>query len=134
SRIRQRGFEVNLHDLNHDGRLFAGKDEFDRRVRRIKQYARELGCEGFRAGVMYREQEWFDAFEFAYDMSVPNAAHLEPQRGGCCTVMPYFVGSILELPLTTIQDSSLFHVLAEYSIALWKAQIELIRSMHGFIS
>ena len=41
---------------------------------------------------MYREQGWFDAFEFSYDMSVPNAAHLEPQRGGCCTVMPYFVG------------------------------------------
>ncbi len=40
---------------------------------------------------MYREQRWFDAFEFSYDMSVPNAAHLEPQRGGCCTVMPYFL-------------------------------------------
>jgi hypothetical protein len=83
---------------------------------------------------MYREQQWFDAFEFSYDMSVPNAAHLEPQRGGCCTVMPYFVGKILELPLTTTQDYSLFHILGEYSIAKWKAQIDLIREMNGFIS
>ena len=67
-------------------------------------------------------------------MSVPNAAHLEPQRGGCCTVMPYFVGKILELPLTTTQDYSLFHILGEYSIARWMAQIDLIRSMNGFIS
>ena len=67
---------------------------------------------------MYREQEWFDAFEFSYDMSVPNAAHLEPQRGGCCTVMPYFVGDLLELPLTTTQDYSLFHILGDYSISL----------------
>ena len=65
-------------------------------------------------------------FEFSYDMSVPNAAHLEPQRGGCCTVMPYFVGDILELPLTTTQDYSLFHILGEYSTALWKEQIELL--------
>jgi len=132
--LRGRGFEVNLHDLNHDGYLFHNKPEFLSRVARINEYTRELGCQGFRAGAMYREQQWFEAFEFAYDMSVPNAAHLEPQQGGCCTVMPYFVGKILELPLTTVQDYSLFHILGEYSSALWKAQIELIRAMNGFIS
>jgi hypothetical protein len=26
---------------------------------------------------------------FAYDMSIPNVAHLDPQRGGCCTIMPF---------------------------------------------
>ncbi len=55
-------------------------------------------------------------------MSVPNVAHLDPQRGGCCTVMPYFVGDILELPVTTIQDYSLFHILNDYSIDMWKQQ------------
>ena len=76
---------------------------------------------------MYREQEWFDAFDFSFDMSVPNVAHLEPQRGGCCTVMPYFIGDVLELPLTTTQDYSLFHILGDYSTTLWKRQIRLIR-------
>jgi hypothetical protein len=132
--LRQRGFEVNLHDLNHDGSLFADKAEFLRRARRINAYARQFGCDGFRSAVMYREQGWFGAFEFSYDMSVPNAAHLEPQRGGCCTVMPYFVGDILELPLTTIQDYSLFHILNDYSTTLWQEQIRLIRQQHGLIS
>ena len=130
----RRGFEVNLHDLNHDGRLFADKDAFLRHARRINDYTREFGCEGFRSGAMYREQGWFGAFEFSYDMSVPNAAHLEPQRGGCCTVMPYFVGNILELPLTTIQDYSLFHILDDYSTTLWKEQIRVISEHHGLIS
>ena len=134
TRLRQRGFEVNLHDLNHDGLLFADKDEFLQRARRINQYARTFGCEGFRSGVMYREQDWFGAFEFSYDMSVPNAAHLEPQRGGCCTVMPYFNGKILELPLTTVQDYTLFHILNDYSIALWKKQIEMVSQHHGLVS
>jgi hypothetical protein len=67
-------------------------------------------------------------------MSVPNVAHLEPQRGGCCTVFPYFIGSILEIPLTTIQDYSLFHILGEYSVDLWKKQIALIREKHGLVS
>jgi hypothetical protein len=133
-RLRQRGFEVNLHDLNHDGRLFADKDEFLQRAKRINQYAREFGCDGFRSAVVYREQEWFDAFEFLYDMSVPNAAHLEPQRGGCCTVMPYFVGGVLELPLTTAQDYTLFHILNDYSTTLWEQQIRLITQSHGLVS
>ena len=131
--LRRRGFEVNIHDLNHDGYLFHDKPQFLERAAQINRYMRELGCRGFRSGSMYRRQQWFGAFEFSYDMSVPNAAHLEPQRGGCCTVMPYFIGDILELPLTTIQDYSLFHILGDYSLTLWKAQIDLIRAMNGLI-
>ena len=134
ARLRARGFEVNLHDLTHDGRLFANKEAFLRHAQRINEYTREFGCQGFRSGAMYREQDWFQAFEFAYDMSVPNAAHLEPQRGGCCTIMPYFVGNVLELPLTTVQDYSLFHILEDYSTTLWKQQIQTIKSHHGLIS
>jgi hypothetical protein len=132
--IRSRGFEFNVHDINHDGYLFHSKSEFERRARQINHYARKFGARGFRAGSMYRNVEWFKLFEFAYDMSVPNVAHLEPQRGGCCTVMPYFVGDILELPLTTVQDYSVFNILEQYSIELWKKQIELIRNRNGLIS
>jgi hypothetical protein len=67
-------------------------------------------------------------------MSIPNVAHLDPQRGGCCTVMPYFIGDVLELPLTTIQDYTLFHVLNERSINLWKTQIEMILAKNGLAS
>ena len=134
ARLRQRGFEVNLHDLKHDGQLFADKKAFLRQAKRINEYAREFECGGFRSGAMYREQSWYQAFEFSYDMSVPNAAHLEPQRGGCCTVMPYFVGDILELPLTTTQDYSLFHILNDYSTTLWKEQVRVISRHHGLVS
>jgi hypothetical protein len=132
--VRSRGFEVNLHDLNHDGFLFHERGRFLERAAAINQYAHEFQCRGFRSGALYRRQDWFDAFEFSYDMSVPNVAHLEPQGGGCCTVMPYFVGNILELPLTTTQDYSLFHIIGEYSTRLWKLQIDLILAAHGLVT
>jgi len=132
--FRARRFEVNVHDLNHDGCLFREKEEFLRRATMINKYAREFGTQGFRSGAMYRNQNWYDAFEFSIDMSVPSVAHLEPQRGGCCTSMPYFIGDILELPLTTIQDYSLFNILSDYSINIWKQQIELIMQRNGLIS
>jgi hypothetical protein len=83
---------------------------------------------------MYRNQQWSQALEFEYDMSVPTVAHLEPQRGGCCTVFPYAVGKLIELPLTTTQDYALFHFLGKFSIDLWQRQIEIIRQNHGLIS
>ena len=132
--IRGRGFEFNIHDLNHDGHLFKEKTEFLRRAKKINEYVKKYGARGFRSGAMYRNQDWYDAFEFSYDMSVPNVAHLEPQRGGCCTVMPYFIGKILELPLTATQDYSVFQILNNYSIDLWKEQIDQIRRRNGLIS
>jgi hypothetical protein len=132
--MRRRGFEVNLHDLNHDGRLFEDRQRFLDRAAQINYYARKFECRGFRSGAMYRRQEWFDAFDISYDMSVPNVAHLEPQRGGCCTVMPHFVGRVLEFPLTTVQDYSLVHILGDYSIDLWKQQSERILEQNGLIS
>jgi hypothetical protein len=132
--LRARGFEVNVHDLNHDGHLFREREEFLRRVAKINRYLRDFEAEGFRAGVMYRNQEWYGALEASYDMSVPNAAHLDPQGGGCCTVMPYFVGKVLELPVTTTQDYSLFNILEDYSISLWQREIEMVRARHGLIS
>jgi hypothetical protein len=132
--FRSRGFEVNVHDLNHDGRLFHDREQFLQRAAQINAYARDFQSRGFRSGAMYREQGWYNALDFSYDMSVPNVAHLEPQRGGCCTVTPYFVGNILELPLTTVQDYSLFHILDDYSVGLWKTQIELILARNGLIS
>lgn len=132
--LRARGFEVVVHDLNHDGHLYRDRAQFLERAARINNYLREFETEGFRAAVLYRKQVWYDALECSFDMSVPNVAHLDPQRGGCCTVMPYFLGDIVELPVTTIQDYTLFHILNDYSIDLWKQQTAMILEKHGLMS
>jgi hypothetical protein len=134
SQIRDRGFEVVVHDLNHDGRLYKSHVRFLERAARINAYGKTFKSKGFRAGVLYRKQLWYDSLEFEYDMSVPNVAHLDPQRGGCCTVMPYFIGDLLELPVTTIQDYTLFHVLNDYSTDIWEQQIQIIMNKHGLMS
>src|SRR6266566_2530871 len=132
--IRQRGFEVNVHDLKHDGLLYSEREIFLQHVQQINQYGKEFRAVGFRSGALYRNADWYGALDFSYDMSVPNVGHLEAQQGGCCTVMPFFVGNVLQLPLTTTQDYSLFNILCNYSIELWKKQIELITEKHGLIT
>jgi hypothetical protein len=132
--IRQAGSEVCIHGLNHDGRLFQSEEEFRRRAKEINRHAEKWGAKGFRSPIMYRNLEWYDAFGFSYDMSSPNVAHLDPQRGGCCTVFPFFVGSVLELPLTTIQDYPLYNILRTDPMAMWKMQMDAIVAKHGLVS
>jgi hypothetical protein len=131
--IRERGFEVVVHDLNHDGHLYRDREQFLRRAASINTYGKEYEAKGFRAGALYRKQLWYDALDFSYDMSVPNVAHLDPQRGGCCTVMPHFLGKILELPVTMTQDYTLFNILIDDSMDLWKRQIDIVMSNNGLM-
>ncbi len=59
--IRRRGFEVNVHDLKHDGSLFQDHAEFLRQAARINEHIRSFQSQGFRSGAMYRNPEWLGA-------------------------------------------------------------------------
>ena len=132
--IHRAGGEVCIHGLNHDGRLFSSEQVFRSRVNAINRHAEKWGARGFRSPIMYRNQAWYDGFNFSYDMSVPNVAHLDPQRGGCCSIFPYFIGDIVELPLTTTQDYPLYNILRSDPLAMWTTQMDAIIAKHGLVS
>ena len=132
--MRSRGFEVNLHDWNHDGALFKSRAVFEQRAGRINECASQWQAEGFRAGSLYRHPDWLDLLHVSYDMSSPNTAQLDPQHGGCCTVFPWFAGNVLEIPVTMTQDYTLFHILGDYSIDLWRRQLKIIFDGFGMAS
>lgn len=132
--MASRDFEINVHDWNHDGHLFADLATFLDRAEKINATGTAWSAKGFRAGSLYRNSDWLKHLKFQYDMSIPNAAHLEPQFGGCCTLMPYFIGDILEIPVTMTQDYSLFHILNECSTDLWKRELRIVLEGHGMAS
>lgn len=132
--IRDRGHEINIQDLNHDGRLFRDQRTFETRVKLINLYGRAFHARGFRSAVLYHNFDWYRKLDFEYDMSIPNTGRLEPQGGGCCTVFPYFVGNVLELPVTTTQDYSLFHILRDYTLTIWRAQVDGATAKHGLLN
>ncbi len=82
------GFEVGIHDLKHDGRLFASLHAFKRRAARINSYAREWGASGFRSGFMLRNLDWLHNLDVQYDASTFDTDPFEPQPEGCKGVKP----------------------------------------------
>ena len=55
--LMQRGFEVGVHDLHHDGSLFKNYEQFTAQAVQINKYVKEWGAAGFRAGFMFHNLE-----------------------------------------------------------------------------
>ncbi|HSS97244.1 MAG TPA: glycosyltransferase [Terriglobales bacterium] len=138
------GFEVGVHDLRHDGRLFASRREFKRRAARINDYLREWGAVGFRSGFMLHELDWLHELNIGYDASTFDTDPFEPQPQGRHTIFPFWIwgpaesskseirelagyeNGYVELPYTLPQDSTLFLLLGEPTIDVWKRKLDWI--------
>ena len=89
--LTQRGFEIGIHDLRHDGRLFASRREFSRRATRINGYLKEWGAVGFRSGFMLHNLDWLHELNIQYDASTFDTDPFEPQPEGRHTIFPFWV-------------------------------------------
>ncbi len=56
--LARKGFEVGVHDLHHDGKLFQDRTEFARKAKRINSYLSEWGSSGFRSAFMHHNLDW----------------------------------------------------------------------------
>lgn len=129
--LRNRGFEIGVHGLKHDGRLFSTHDEFTKRYSRINHYLDEFDAVGFRAPLMHRNPAWLQSLMVEYDLSFFDTDPYEPMPGGCMSIWPYFLGRFVELPYTLAQDSTLGTVLGERTPQIWLDKLDFIESYHG---
>ncbi len=130
------GFEVGVHDLRHDGKLFDTRRGFRKKAGRINRYLAEWGAVGFRSGFMLRELDWMHDLDVLYDASTFDTDPFEPQPEAAGTIFPYWVrnggkSSYIELPYTLPQDSTLFILLEEQSPEIWKTKLDWIAERGG---
>jgi peptidoglycan/xylan/chitin deacetylase (PgdA/CDA1 family) len=129
------GFEIGVHDLRHDGKLYASRSAFRQNAAKINEYLRDWGAVGFRSGFMHHNFEWLHDLEVLYDASSFDTDPLEPQPDAVDTIFPFWVpnergGGYVELPYTLPQDSTLYRLLQEQTIDVWKRKLKWI-AQHG---
>ncbi len=129
--LRERGFEVGLQGLKHDGRLFNTHSKFMRRAKRINSYLDALDVVGFRAPLTHRNPEWMQALNVEYDLSFFDTDPFEPIPGGTMSIWPFMLGRFVELPYTLVQDYTLIEVLGETTPKLWLDKVRFIEQYHG---
>jgi predicted glycosyltransferase len=147
SELGQQGFEVGVHDLKHDGRLFHTRQDFAAKAKQINHYLHEWNASGFRSGFMLHNLDWLHDLEIQYDASTFDTDPFEPQPEGRHTIFPFWVSrpamynypkttrheGYVEMPYTLPQDSTLFLLLGETSIDIWTRKIDWIAAHGGMV-
>ena len=128
------GCEIGLHGIAHDGRLFQDRHTFEANLPKIHRYMRDWGASGFRSPATHRNADWMPELGCLYDTSFPDTDPFEPQPGGCCSIFPFLIGELVELPITLVQDHTLFEILRERSIERWVEKSRWIIENHGLIN
>ena len=132
----QMGFEIGVHGLNHDGKLFSSHKVFAERAKKINGYLREWNAVGFRAPAMHHRLEWLPELEIEYDLSTFDTDPFEPQADGVGTIFPFIIGrddsnrKIVEMPYTLVQDFTLL-VLMKKGIKVWTDKLDWIAENGG---
>ncbi len=148
--LLENGFEVGVHDLKHDGKLYASRRGFPEKAGRINRYLRDWQASGYRSAFMLRNLDWLHELDIAYDSSTFDTDPFEPQPDGAGSIFPYWIplpnrggadaapnapkphqrGGYVELPYTLPQDSTLFLVLEEKTPEIWLRKLDWIAA-HG---
>lgn len=131
--LAQRGFEIGAHGLRHDGQLFRSFTDFQRLKPILERLAHEHGLRGFRAPSTLRRAEWLATMDFDFDSSFADTDPYEPQPGGTCSLFPFFLSNLVELPYTLPQDHTLIHLLRRSPLPIWMAKADWIASISGMI-
>ncbi len=130
------GFEVGVHDLYHDGKLYHSREEFASSAVKINSHLKEWGAVGFRSGFMLHNLDWLHDLDIQYDLSTFDTDPFEPQPDAVRTIFPFLERNragtgYVEMPYTLPQDSTLFLLLKEASPDIWLHKLDWIASQGG---
>ena len=137
--IKKMGFEVGLHGLKHDGKLYSSRKEFQKRAVRINKYLKNWDISGFASPATHHNFEWISELDILYDSSSYDTDPFEPQLDPVKTIFPFIYTSketgkkYVELPYTLPQDSTLFLILDEKDTQIWKNKIDWIVENNGMV-
>lgn len=132
--VRAAGCEIGLHGIRHDGKLFSTRETFEDNLPKIAHYVKAWDVAGFRSPATGRNGAWMHELPVEYDSSFPDSDPFEPQPGGCCSIMPFFFGDVVELPITLTQDHTVWEILRSPGIELWRRKTEWLRRHHGLVN
>lgn len=131
------GFEIGVHGLKHDGKLFRSKRMFLSRAPQINRYLQSWNCKGFSSPSMHHNLEWMHHLDIEYATSTFDTDPFEPQSDSVQSIFPLWVQNgnkaqgYLELPYTLAQDHTLFVVLRESNADIWKTKLDWIAAQGG---
>lgn len=149
--LKDKGFEIGVHGINHNGNIFQSYSHFRKQAPKIDEYLTKWGAVGFRAPSMYHNLNWVGELNIEYDSSTFDTDPFEPQPDGVGTIFPFWVSrnrelatrnsdpvtglhsGYVELPYTLPQDFTLFILMKEKNTDIWAKKLNWIVEFGGMV-
>ena len=137
SNLNKEGFEVGVHGLYHDGKYYSSREAYLERALKINQFLKEWKAVGYRAPSMLHKLDWFHDLDIFYDTSTFDTDPFEPNPLSTKTIYPFWVpnpdsnSGYVELPYTLPQDFTLFILMGDKHIDVWKKKLDWVVEQGG---
>jgi len=137
-RVRQAGHEIGLHGAKHDMRLaYMPYPAVMERLDRCRGMVERHRVVGFRSPALLTSPALIRALSgrFLYDSSVPDTDidTVAAPRRGCGSLRPFWLGSLLEIPLTLPLDDRLLlrGESPDRMVRTWQEKMTWVRETGG---
>ena len=131
------GFEVGVHGYTHKkGNPYKNDKTFRAQKDGINRSLKEWEAFGHRTPCMYHDLSKISQLDIEYDSSTFDVDPFEPQPDSVNTIFPFWVegangNGFVEIPCTLPQDFTLFVIMAENDISIWKRKLDWIVEKGG---
>lgn len=137
--ITRHGFEVGVHGLYHDGKLYNHPAIFRQRLPLINNYLKEWNSCGFSSPCAHHNLEWTADLNIRYAITTYDTDPYEPQKCGIGTIFPFRVRNCrtgreyIEIPYTLPQDFALYILMREGNNDIWRRKLDWIAECGGMV-
>ena len=139
-KLKDEGCEIGLHGYNHDNKTpFLKKERIIERITSASEIMQDFGIKGFRSESLLRNKEFLELLSdyFYYDSSTCDTDIYSPvaMRSGACTVFPFFIKNMVEIPVTLPQDYRLMRLNKTKNkiFEIWKEKIDFLIQVNGAV-
>ncbi len=137
-KLMKEGCEIGLHGYNHDNKTpFLKRKFMVKRFSSASEIIKEFQIKGFRSESLLRNHKFLNFLTnyFEYDSSTCDTDIMSPvaKRNGTCTIFPFFIRNMVEIPITLPQDYRLMRLkkTRQQMLEIWKNKIDFIRHANG---
>lgn len=134
----ERGFEINVQGLYHDGKDFGSRRCFERRRGPMNDFLRSWDTRGFSTPSSLHNLAWLTELDIDFDLSMFDIDPFEPQPCHFGSIFPFWVQppaansrGFVEIPNTLVQDFTLFILLREQTNEIWRRKLDWIAQNGG---
>lgn len=131
--LQSRGFEFGIRGTRTDQETPGDERKLQRLEPSLQRAIRDHYYRGFRAPSVCRDVSRIGGQDFDFDSSFCDTDPFDQRPGGTCSVFPFFIGKLVELPITLGRDHTIIQLLRRNPLSTWSLKARWLANAGAMI-